>query len=123
MFSVNQLNVFFVCVLAGVFAALLRDLLSGSLAPMRGDQYEGRAWLVYELVFFASFGVAFTALSAMMKFPPLRGYMLVGLSVGFLLYYKTLRIIVAFLKKVCYNIVNKILRKRKNSEKQEVKHL
>ncbi len=118
MTFVNQLNVFFVCFSYGVISALARDVFSGSLAPLRGDKQEGRAWLCYELVFFCVMGSVFVALSALLGLPELRGYMPIGIALGFLLYYKTLRIIVAFLKKVCYNIVNKKIRKRKNSDNE-----
>lgn len=117
MFSVDEVKIFLTCFCFGVIASFLRDVSSGCLTPLHGARQEEKAWLCYETVFFAAFGIAFTALSANLRFPPLRWYMVVGIVIGFSLYYKFLRIIVAFFKKTCYNIVNKTFRKRKNSEK------
>ena len=117
MFAVDTLELFFLCFGVGVCGGCMRDLFSVAVFPFVGKKGEGRAWLLYETAFFVAFAVAFIAIQATLSFPDFRGYMFVGIGVGFLLYYKILRIMLAFLRKVCYNIINKIFRKRKNSEK------
>ncbi len=117
MFSVDQLQLFFLCVGIGVCGACIHDVFAVALYPFKDNKGEGRAWFVYEISFFAAYAVAFVAVQADLGFPDARGYMFVGLFGGFLLYYKILRIMLAFFRKVCYNNLNKLFRKRKNSVK------
>lgn len=111
----NQPKIFLICVGFGFFFALLRDFASSFLWSLKGSKWEGRAWTCFEITFFFAFALGFVALQAWLRFPDLRGYTFVGIGVGFWLYLKTLRIILAFFKKVCYNILEKRIRKRKNS--------
>ena len=104
---VDQLRIFFLCVAVGGFGFLLRDCASLCLLPMRGSKGESRAYCVYEVAFFTCFSVIFLSISVILGFPPFRGYMFIGILVGFWLYYKFFRIIVAFFKKMCYNIFGK----------------
>ena len=115
--SIDQLKVFLICVSVGAFGFLFRELLFACLTPLKKSKWEGRAYCAYELAFFAVFAVIFLCVSVRFDFPPFRGYMFFGIAVGFLIYYKILRIILAFSKKICYNIWDKKVRKRKNSEK------
>ena len=117
MFSVDQLQLFFLCVGIGVCGGCVRDMFAVAVYPFKGKKWEGRVGLFYELSFFISFAVAFVAIQANLAFPDVRGYMFIGLCGGFLLYYKILRIMLAFLRKVCYNNINKLFRKPKNSVK------
>ena len=116
MFAENQPKIFLICLGFGFFFAILRDFASFFLWKMKGSKREGMAWICFETAVFFSLAVGFVALQASLRFPTLRGYMFVGIGVGFCLYLKTLRIVLEFLKKLCYNnIVNKV-RKRKNSK-------
>ena len=117
MVWVEQLKIFLSCLIIGFLGGVFHELFSGCIAPMKNSRWEGRAWLIYEIVFFSSFGIAFVALQAILGFPDPRVYMYAGILIGFLLYSKNLRIIVAFFKKVCYNITTKLICKRKNSQK------
>ena len=114
MFSVDQLKIFFICLGVGVCAGTVRDLFSAFLYPFRGKKGEEKVWFCYEILFCVAFALAFIAIEANLGFPDFRGFMAVGLAVGFWLYYKIFRIMLAFLKKVCYNIL-KNKSKRKNS--------
>lgn len=114
---VDQLKIFLICVLVGAIGFFARDVVTLCLFPMRGSRWEGRAYCAYELAFFAIFSLIFLSISVIFHFPPFRGYMFLGILLGFGLYYKFLRIILAFFKKVCYNIFAKRFRKRKNSVK------
>jgi hypothetical protein len=116
MFSFNQLQLFFLYVGIGACGGCAHELFSVAVYPFKGKTGEGRAWLFYEFFFFIAFSVAFIAIQAGLGVE-IRGYAFVGLFGGFLLYYKILRIMLAFFRKVCYNSISKLFRKRKNSVK------
>jgi hypothetical protein len=117
MVWLEQLKIFCVCLLFGFLGGVFHELFSGCVTPLKKGKWEGRAWLVYEVVFFSSYGVAFVAIQSIFGFPDPRAYMYAGILIGFWLYSKNLRIILAFFKKVCYNITTKLICKRKNSQK------
>jgi hypothetical protein len=79
-----------------------------AVRPFRGEKIEGVMSFIYELCFFVAFSIAFLALQSLLSFFEFRGYMAVGLTVGFWLYYKFLLFLLAFFRKVCYNKVRKI---------------
>ncbi len=54
-------------------------------------------------------------------FPDFRVYMWIGYLVGGIIYLKSLHKIIAFLKKVCYNSINLLIKKAKNREKTLLK--
>ena len=114
---VDQLKIFLICVLVGAIGFFARDVVTVCLLPMRGSIWVGRAYCAYEIAFFAIFSLVFLSISVIFHFPPFRGYMFLGILLGFGLYYKFLRIILEFFNKLCYNILAKRFRKRKNSVK------
>ena len=118
MVWLEQLKIFILCVATGFFGGFFHELLSGFVQPLKNKKFEGQAWLIYEIAFFSSFGIAFVAIQSIFGFPDPRGYLYAGIFIGFLLYFKNLRIILAFFKKVCYNITTKVFCKRKNSQKR-----
>ncbi len=67
------------------------------------------------------FGISFAVLciyaSFFLHFPNFRVYMGVGWTVGLIIYAKTLRIIVAFFEKVCYNNITKLVKRAKKDKK------
>ena len=87
----------------------MRDLFSFSVLSFRDKKNEAYAQFVYEICFFVAFAFSFVAVQARLSFPDFREYMAVGLAVGFWLYCKFLRFLLAFFKKVCYNITRKII--------------
>ena len=103
----EQLKLFFVCVCIGLAGGLARDAFAVSVSPFRDKKSEGYARFAYEICFFVAFAFSFIALQAKMAFPDFRGYMAIGLAVGFCLYYKFLHFLLAFFKKVCYNMIRK----------------
>lgn len=115
MFFVDQLKFFFLCFGVGICAGVTRDLFSVFAYPYHDKKGETRVWFLYEFLFCVAFSFAFIAVQAQLSFPAFRIFMAVGLAVGFWVYYKFFRIMLAFFKKVCYNIVRKE-RKRKNSK-------
>jgi hypothetical protein len=114
----EQLKLFLSCLAIGFLGGACHDLFAGVVTPMKKEKWEGRAYLVYEIAYFLSFALAFVGLQARMGFPDPRMYLYFGIFIGFWLYYKNLQIILAFFKKVCYNIVTKMFCKRKNSQKR-----
>ena len=118
MVWIEQLKIFLSCLIIGFFGGVFHELFSGVVAPMKRARWEGTAWLIYEICFFFSFGVAFVAIQSILGFPDPRAYMYAGIFIGFWLYSKNLRIILAFFKKVCYNVTTKIFCKRENSQKR-----
>ena len=67
------------------------------------------------------FGIYFAGLSITaafwLRFPVFRVYMWIGYALGGIIYLKTLHRMVAFFKKVCYNILNRLVKKAKRQEK------
>ena len=118
MLATEQLQYFLICLLIGFVGGTCHDLFYGVVTPMKKEKWEARACLVYEIVYFSAFALAFVGLQARLGFPDPRGYLYFGILLGFWLYYKNLRIILAFFKKVCYNIAIRVFCKRKNSQKK-----
>ena len=73
--------------------------------------------ILLDLIFFVLFAVICIFASFFLRFSGLRTYMWLGFGVGGAIYAKTLRRILAFLQKLCYNIARKIIRKTKKQEK------
>ena len=101
------------CLLIGFFGGVARGTFQLFLLPMRGKKEEGGFTVAYEILFAFAFSIAFVAISSLLKFPEFRAYMAVLVVAGGIIYYKILRIIVAFFKKTCYNKINKKICKRK----------
>jgi hypothetical protein len=80
---------------------------------------------ILDLLFFLAFAIWCIFASFLGNFPSFRAYIWLGYAVGGILYSKILRRIVAFLEKLCYNVLNKMLKwqksKRKLLKKQEKK--
>ena len=71
-----------------------------------------------DVVFGVCFGIFCVFTSYFCHFPDFRGYMGVGFAIGLIIYIKILQIILAFFKKVCYNVTTKKFCKRENSQKR-----
>ena len=115
MVASEQLKFFLSCLAMGFLGGACHDLFYGVVTPMKNGKWEARANFIYEIVYFLAFALAFVGLQARLGFPDPRAYLYFGILIGFWVYYKFFRIMLAFLKKVCYNIVRKE-RKRKNSK-------
>jgi hypothetical protein len=104
----TQLKIFFICVAVGGCGGLAHSLFALTVRPLKNTKKEGAGWFIYDLCFAVSLAVAFLAIQSLLSFPEFRLYMAVGLGVGFWLYYKFLRFLLAFFEKVCYNIKRKV---------------
>ena len=118
MVASEQLKIFLSCLALGFLGGVCHDLFYGVVTPMKNGKWEARANFIYEIAYFLAFALAFVGLQARLGFPDPRAYLYFGIFIGFWVYYKNLQIILAFLKKVCYNIATKVFRKRKNSQKR-----
>ena len=56
-----------------------------------------------------------------LRFPDFRGYIGVGWVLGFIIYLKILHRILALLRKVCYNVLVRIVKKAKSKKKTLIK--
>ena len=72
---------------------------------------------VFDLLFFLCFAIWCVFASYVGDFPSFRLYIWLGYAVGGILYSKTLRRIVAFLEKLCYNVLNNMLKWQKSKKK------
>ena len=70
-----------------------------------------------DLAFGFTFAIACIWAAFAFVFPNNRLYMPIGYGLGFAIYLKSLHIMVAFLKKVCYNKITQWGKKRKRREK------
>ncbi len=99
----------------GFIGGLLYEAFSLLSLPFcRGGK---RKWLraILDVVFWLSFAAFCIACSYLLKFPSFRVYMWIGCFCGGILYLKSVRRIVAFFEKICYNKLVKI-RKRHNNK-------
>ncbi len=116
----NQLALFCICVLTGfiygpVYEAfsLLRD---GFAFLKRGKRI---VTFALDILFFISFAVWCVGVFYLFEFPDFRFYFLLGFLIGAIIYLKSLHRILAFFKKICYNKLVKVVKKRKNRKKQD----
>lgn len=72
---------------------------------------------VFDVLFGISFGIFCIYACYFLRFPDFRVYMMAGWGIGLLIYAKTLRRIVAFLEKVCYNTITKMVKRAKTDKK------
>ena len=114
----NQFTVFCLCVAIGFLGGILYEffvffrLLFGC---ERGKNKILGGTL--DVLFFAVFALFCVSASFVLRFPSFRGYMWLGYAVGGIFYGKTLRRIVAFSEKVCYNMIIKAVKRRKGKKK------
>lgn len=122
----GQLGVFCLTVAVGFcggiiyeFFAIFRKIFGGNRGK---NKFLGG---IFDVLFCLSFAIWCIFASFLGDFPSFRIYIWLGYAVGGILYSKILRRIVAFLEKLCYNVLNKMLKwqksKRKLFKKQEKK--
>lgn len=118
MDSKNQFQFFCLSIVVGLLGGVLYELCS-LLRSILGCNRGKNKWLGVALDIF--FGVGFSVwcvyTSFLLHFPDFRGYIWVGYAIGGIIYLKTLHIMVAIFKKVCYNRLVKLVNKAKKQEK------
>ena len=123
MDSKHQFTIFCLCVAVGVIGGVLYEIFS--LFRDLFNCSKGKNKCV-GIVIDSLFGVCFAGLSITAafwwRFPVFRVYMWIGYALGGIIYLKTLHRMVAFFKKVCYNMFNRLVKRakkaRKNSQKE-----
>lgn len=118
MFTENQLKIFCLCVLTGFLVSILYEAVVLLRALFRCNKGKNAILgILLDILFCLLFGGVCIYVSYLLKFPSLRIYMPVGWTLGGIIYWKTLRIIVAFFEKVCYNAIRRSLKKAKSKKK------
>ena len=121
----NQFTYFLLSVGIGVIGGVLYEIFALCRLLLRcdGDRRKPLGVLI-DLLFCGTFALCGVWATYSLYFPSFRVYMWLGFAVGGIIYSKTLRRIVAFSEKVCYNKVAKLVKKakkRRNSLKKEIK--
>lgn len=114
----GQFSVFLLCVLIGFCGGLIYEVFAFFRLLFGCEKGKKQALgVVLDGLFglvFAVWGI-FTAY--IFRFPQFRWFMCLGWALGGIIYLKTLRRIVAFLEKVCYNVAVKVAKKAKAKKK------
>lgn len=125
MDSQGQLVKFLTCVALGLVGGVIYEIASLLALPW---PRKTRALLrgVADVVFFLLFAILCVWVLTMLNFSAFREYYYLGFAVGLILYIKTFHKALAFLKKMCYNIITKLVKcpnNRKNFRKKGEKKL
>lgn len=118
MDSKNQFVIFCLCLAVGFVGGLLYELFGFIRLLFKCNSGKNKViGITLDISFFLSFAVICVLISYLFGFPDFRVYMTVGYALGGVIYLKTLHRMVAFLGKVCYNMLTKVIKKAKNSRK------
>lgn len=118
MDSKGQFGVFCICIAVGFVGGLLCEIFVLFRALLRCGRGKNKILgILLDVTYFLCFAVLCIYAAYRFRFPSLRLYMWVGYAVGGIIYLKTLRRIVAFFEKVCYNKVDKMAKKVKTKKK------
>ena len=114
----NQLAVFCLCVAIGFIGGILYEAFALFRFVFACDRGKNKILGgVLDGLFFVGFAVGSVFAAFVFRFPSFRVYIWIGYAVGGILYAKSLRRIVAFLEKVCYNVLTKVRKRRKDKKK------
>ena len=117
MDALQQFWVFALCVAFGLGCGLVYEAFALVAFPFcrRGKRRWVRA--IIDVVYFALIAVLAVWWAYVFRYPSFRTFMWIGYALGGIIYLKTLRRIVAFCKKVCYNNIVKRRLSKKNRTK------
>ncbi len=111
--SKMQLFIFLMCALCGVCSGVVYDVLYVARVFVCGTNKVNYTLkdkiftCVCDLIYFTVFAAMFIFLSVCFEFYEIRAYMLAGNVLGAIIYLKSFHIIIAFLIKKVYNIINR----------------
>lgn len=118
MDSARQFPVFLLCILIGFGGGILYEVFAFFRLLFRCEKRKNKVLsILLDVTFFIVFAFVCVYTAFMLDFPELRVYMWIGYALGGVIYSKTLRRILAFLEKVCYNSLAKIAKKAKTKKK------
>lgn len=114
----NQFPVFCLCIGVGFAGGLLYEGFALLRLAFQCDKGKRPPMgIVLDLLFFLVLAVWCVSCSYWLRFPDFRLYTWIGYAVGGIIYWKTLRRILAFCEKVCYTVLIKALKKAKSKKK------
>ncbi len=118
MDSKNQIQIFLSCVLVGFLCGLIYEIFV-FFRLLFGCERGKRSLFggILDFLFFLFSAIFCVVCGFLLRFPSIRVYMWVGYVLGGVLYAKSLRRMVAFSQKKCYNIGRKIATKVKYRKK------
>ena len=112
MDSKNQLFYFCLCILVGFLAGLPYEIVVLLRGVFRCERGKNKVLsVVLDVIYPIFVALICVFMQFILHFPAFRAYMWIGYAVGFIIYLKILRRILAFLQKLCYNKLAKVLRK------------
>ena len=118
MDSKNQFFYFCLCIITGFLAGIPYEIFVLLRQAFRCDRGKNKALnIILDLIYPVFFAIFCVFMQFILHFPALRVYMWAGYALGFIIYLKILRRILAFLQKLCYNNLAKVLRKAKIKKK------
>ncbi len=114
----NQFTYFLLSIATGFVGGLLYELFAFIRFLFGCDRGKRKAvGFIADLSFGAAFAMLGIYSCFLFHFPSFRVYMGIGWLLGGIIYSKTLRIMVAFCEKVCYNVFAKVVKKAKSKKK------
>jgi spore cortex biosynthesis protein YabQ len=117
MDTARQFSVFILCICYGYLSGIIYEVFALFRLFFRSEKRENIIGILLDISFFILFSVGCVYFAYLHDFPTIRIYMWIGCALGGVLYWKTLRRILAFLEKVCYNSLAKIAKKAKTKKK------
>ena len=114
----NQLTCFLLSVVIGFSGGVLYELFAFIRLTLGCERGKRKGiGVALDILFGGTFAIWACYASFLFRFPSFRVYMSVGWLFGGILYVKTLRRMVAFLERMCYNILVTMVRKAKGKDK------
>ena len=110
----SQFALFCICIGAGFVFGIVYEPISILRSVFKRSKWIG---ITLDILFFIALALWYTGAIYLFQFPSFRLYYWLGFLVGGIIYLKSLHIILAFFKKICYNKFVKIAKKLKNRKK------
>jgi hypothetical protein len=110
----SQFALFCICIGAGFVFGIAYEPISLLRSVFKRSKWVG---ITLDILFFIALALWYTGAIYLFQFPSFRLYYWLGFLVGGIIYLKSLHIILAFFKKICYNKFVKIAKKLKNRKK------
>ena len=114
----NQFTYFLLSICIGFMGGLFYEIFAFFRLVCACDRGKCKALgIMFDVFFGLIFALHCIFSSFCLRFPDFRGYIGGGWLIGFIIYIKTLRRIVAFFEKVCYNSIARMFKRAKRKKK------
>ena len=114
----NQFTYFLFSILIGLVGGVLYEIFAFFRLLFRCAKGKNKGIaIILDILFGLTFSIFCIFAMFFLQFPAFRGYMGLGFFIGLIIYAKTLRRIVAFFEKVCYNGIARVVKKAKSGKK------